>query len=213
VVRAWAAVAAVAVIACTGCNIRGMLSGEAGSDTTDAESPLEAHDGEADASVAQGDEADAGATTTDASNDTAPDAGAWPPSSADLPPRARHLVEAIAQNSPDLAADILLPREAYMAVRDAKDPAKAWEKSVLLPFRKAVAQQHKKLRHAERARFVSLELGPQLTEVPAKRKEWKEPLWRVRHSKLSFSIDGKVHRLDVAEMIGFRGSWYVSKLR
>jgi hypothetical protein len=150
---------------------------------------------------------------------TAPDAtvcddSAMPASSGeDLDSRMTHLLEAIAQNNPDLAADALFPRDAYVALKDVPDPQKVWEKRVSNPFRHSVERMHKRMKGIERARFVSFEIGRSIVQVSPKKKEFKKPLWRVKHSKLSFTIDGKPRQIDVAEMTAWRGAWYVTRLR
>ena len=142
------------------------------------------------------------------------DDSAMPASSGeDLTMRMRHLLEAITQNNPDLASDALFPRDGYVAVRDSADPQKAWEKKVSTPFRRSVERSHKRMKGIERARFVSFELGHSIVQITPKKKDFKKPLWRVKHSKLTFTIDGKQRHLDIAEMTAWRGAWYVTRLR
>jgi hypothetical protein len=131
----------------------------------------------------------------------------------DLQTRMRHLLEAISQNNPDLASDALFPREGYVASRDVADPQKAWEKKVSLAFRHSVERTHKKMKGSEHAKFVSFELGHSVVQLTPKKKDFKKPLWRVKHSKLTFTIDGKTRHLDIAEMTAWRGAWYVTRLR
>jgi hypothetical protein len=126
--------------------------------------------------------------------------------------RAKHLLEAIAQDNPDLAMDMLFPRDGYLAVKDVPDPGKAWEKQVKVFFGKTVKKLHKK-KGIERAQFVSFELGHAVVQSVPKKRDWKKPLWKVRHSKLTYTIDGKTQHLDIAEMTGWRGAWYVTRLR
>jgi hypothetical protein len=35
----------------------------------------------------------------------------------------------------------------------------------------------------------------------------------VKHSKLAFTIEGKIRHLEIAEMTAWRGAWYVTRLR
>jgi hypothetical protein len=151
--------------------------------------------------------------------ESTPDAGmiddrAMPAMSGeDLDNRMRHLLEALAQNNPDLGADALFPRDAYGASHDAKDALAEWEKRVHSPFRRSVERVHKKLRGIERAKFVSFEPGRAIMQVSTKKRSFTKPLWRVKHSKLTLSIDGKSHPIEIAEMIAWRGAWYITKLR
>lgn len=132
--------------------------------------------------------------------------------SEELTTRMRHLLEAISQNNPDLASDMAFPRDAFIATRDAADPQKAWEKKQAGAFRRAVERSHKRTKGIENAKYVGFELGHSLVQAPPKKHEWKRPLWKVKHSKLTFTIDGKVKHLEIAEMTAWRGAWYVTRL-
>lgn len=131
----------------------------------------------------------------------------------DLQTRMGHLLEAIAQNNADLAGDALFPREAYVSSKDTPDPQKAWEKKVSTVFHRSVERSHKRMTGIEHAKFVSFELGHSIVQITPKKKDFTKPLWRVKHSKLTFSIDGKMRHLDIAEMTAWRGAWYVTRLR
>ncbi|HWL87269.1 MAG TPA: hypothetical protein VNO21_15795 [Polyangiaceae bacterium] len=165
---------------------------------------------------------DAAITVADAGTD-AGDAG--PPDAAsadeeaptadptDLNLRGRHLLEAIAKGEPKLAADIVYPREAYLATRDHADPGKLWDKKFYPAFEKDIRTLRKRMKLTEQAQFVSFEIGPSVVQAPAKKHDLKRPIWRVRHSKLTFNLNGKTQRIEIADLTGWRGSWYVSKLR
>ncbi len=131
----------------------------------------------------------------------------------DLQARMRHLLEAIVQNNADLAGDAMFPRDGYIATKDVADPQKAWEKRVSNAFRRSVERTHKRMKGIEHAKFVSFELGHSIVQITPKKKDFKKPLWRVKHSKLTFTIDGKLRHLDIAEMTAWRGAWYVTRLR
>jgi hypothetical protein len=151
---------------------------------------------------------DAGALP-DASNDES-----MPPSQADeMTLRMKHLLEAVAHDNPDLGTDVLFPRDAYMAAKDSADPTKAWEKKVQTAFKRGVHSFHKRTKGAEKAQFVSFELGHSVTQITPKRRDWKRALWRVKHSRITFTIDGKTQGLEIGEMTSWRGNWYVTKLR
>ena len=98
-------------------------------------------------------------------------------SSEDLTTRAKHLLEAIAHDNPDLGADMLFPREAYIAARDVQDPGRMWDRKMLVQWNRRVHQLHKR-RGMERAQFVSLELGHAVVQSVPKRKDWKKPCGR-----------------------------------
>ncbi len=156
----------------------------------------------------------AGSVTAAAAPDAGPaDDGLPSSSSPDLPVRGRHLLEAIARDNAELAMDIVFPRDAFAAARDVPDPAKAWEKKLFSGFEKDVHLMSKRLKGADHAQEITFELGHSVTQITPKKKDWKKPLWRVKHSKLTFTLDGKTQRIEIAEMTSWRGAWYITNLR
>jgi hypothetical protein len=143
--------------------------------------------------------------------------GAVPPddaipatSSDELTTRAKHLLEAIAKDTPDLAVDIEFPREGWLATRDAADPGKEWDDHIDEHFRRSV---HALARHTDGAQFVSLELGHAVVQESPKRHGWKKPLWAVHGSRLTYVIDGHTRTIVIHEMVAWRGAWYVTHMR
>lgn len=146
--------------------------------------------------------------------DAAPADDAMPPTSSDeLTARARHLMEAIANDNPDLATDILFPRDGWAATRDADDPGKDWDKRVRAPFDRAIHKLSKRNKDVARAQFVSIALGRAMAQAAPKRRGWKTPLWSVRDSRLTFVVDGRTRTLSIRELTAWRGAWYVTRLR
>jgi hypothetical protein len=168
--------------------------------------------GEAAGTEAGGGPADAGVV---AAADAAPPADdAFPSSSGDeLSARAGHLLEAIARDDAQLAADILFPRDGWLATRDASDPGKDWEKRVAGPFRRAIRAMARRHADLDRARFVSIEMGQGVAQVMPRRHAWKKPLWTIRDCRLTFVVDGRTRTLSIREMTAWRGAWYVTRLR
>ncbi len=162
---------------------------------------------------------DAGAETSVVMSPGFADAGG--PSDEDLPPsnppefttRLQHLFEAISQNKPELAADILFPRDAFLAAKDVGDPARLWEQKVLLNFSHDVSQLHKKIHGSDRVEIQSFEIGHAVTQVVPKKHDFKKQLWRVKKSKVTYLLNGKHEELWIAEMTSWRGAWYVTNLR
>src|SRR5580658_1845000 len=154
----------------------------------------------------------------DAAEAGAPDSGlvkeALPPfPSDDLTSRGRHLLEAIAKDDPSLATDIVFPRDAYIEAKDVADPGKQWDDKVMGAFQKHVHALHRRTKGIEHAQFTSLELGQPISQVVPKRHDMNLTLWRVPHSRLSFTIDGKPMRAEMGELMSWRGAWYVLDLK
>jgi hypothetical protein len=136
-----------------------------------------------------------------------------PTSTEGMDLRARHLLEAIASDNAVLANDIVFPRDAWIATRDASDPGKDWDHRVATPFRKAI---HVLSRHNEalaRAQSVTLELGTAVSQDAPRPHAWKKALWTVHGSRITFVVDGQARSLPVRELTGWRGEWYVTRLR
>ncbi|MEO7108900.1 MAG: hypothetical protein ABI183_00565 [Polyangiaceae bacterium] len=131
----------------------------------------------------------------------------------DLSDRSKHLVEAIAHDDPTLAQDFVFPRDGYAASHDRSDASSIWDKKVLAVFAHDVHTLHKKMKNSAHATFLSFDLGHEVQQITPKPKDFDRPLWRVKHSKITVSVDGKTDRIDVAEMMGWRGAWYVTHLR
>jgi hypothetical protein len=131
----------------------------------------------------------------------------------DIVIRARHLLEAIANDNSLLASDILFPRDGWRITRDAMDPGKDWERRIATPFRSAIHALARRKEDLARAQFVSLELGAAIAQATPARRGWKKPLWTVRGSRLTFVVDGRTRTLPVRELTAWRGAWYVTRLR
>jgi hypothetical protein len=142
-----------------------------------------------------------------------PDDAILPPPSQDLSLRARHLLEAIAEDNDALASDILFPRDGWLMTRDATDPGKDWEAHVAMPFRRSVHALSRRHHDLDATQVVSLELGGAVVQATPRRHGWKKPMWTVSGSRLTFVIGGHTRTLSIREMAAWRGAWYVTRLR
>jgi len=133
--------------------------------------------------------------------------------SGELTTRARHLLEAIQKDDPELAGDLVFPRDAFLLVKDAPDPGKLWDLKVLAAFKTQIHALHRHTKGVERAVFTSFEVGQPVTEAMPRKHDLRRMLWRSKRSRLGFTIDGKPSHFDVVEMTSWRGAWYVTKLR
>ncbi len=158
---------------------------------------------------------DAGATVPSAIVDSGPppDETMPPETSEELTTRTRHLLEAIAKDDAQLAADIQFPRDGWLLTHDATDPGKDWEKHVAGPFRRAVHRLSRGRKDLDRAELVSIEVGRTMVQVTPKKHGWKKALWTVRESRMTFVVDGRTRTLPIREMTAWRGAWYVTRLR
>lgn len=129
-----------------------------------------------------------------------------------LAKRMIHIVEAMAQDNPELAKDLLVPRQAFGALYDSKDATGAWDHKVKPGFERAIKQSRKGVRNPSTLKFVSFELG-NVDSVSPKKKSWKYTIYRATKSVLTVSAGEKTRRIHISEMIGYRGAWYVVRMR
>ena len=157
---------------------------------------------------------DGAAARAAAASEAGPPDDEMPPTSSDeLTTRAKHLLEAIAADDAELAGDIRFPREGWLATRDAADAGKDWDKRMAGPFRKSIHILSRRHKDLDRAQFVSMELGHSITQVTTRKHGWKKALWTVHGSRITFVVDGRTRTLNIPEMTGWRGAWYVTRLR
>jgi hypothetical protein len=171
---------------------------------------------QADAMV--GDAAAVGLTPTatvapSSSSNGSPLDDALPDDSAEIAVRARHLLEAIANDDAALASDILFPRDGWRATRASTDPGKDWDRQVSTPFRRAIHALARRRSEISRAQFVSLDLGSAVVRATPSAHGWTKPLCTIHGSRLTFLVNGRTHVLPVREMTAWRGAWYVTLLR
>jgi hypothetical protein len=135
------------------------------------------------------------------------------PSSDELTTRTKHLLEAIAKDDPDLATDMVFPRDAYITVKDAADPGKQWDNKVMGAFKSKVHALHKQVKGSDRAQFTAFEIGQPVSQTVPKKHDMLRSLWRVKKSRVVFTVEGKATHVEIAEMLSWRGAWYVLRLR
>jgi hypothetical protein len=172
-----------------------------------------AHDATGDREGDAGTDGEAAFAVTAVDAAPPPDESIPQTSSEELTVRAKHLLEAIAHDDPGLATDVVFPRDGWVATRDALDPGKEWEKRVAGPFRRAIHALSRRHADFDRAQFVSLEMGRSMEQARMKRRSWKKPLWTVHESRITFVVDGHTRTLPIRELTGWRGAWYLTRLR
>ena len=52
-----------------------------------------------------------------------------------------------------------------------------------------------------------------MEQTRIKHRSWKKALWTVHESRITFMIDGRTRTLPVRELTGWRGAWYLTRLR
>lgn len=205
--------AAAAVVACSIAACKHSSSGAAPGDRAIADGASGDAGGDARAGAASGSAGSPGSTGSPGLAGAPPDDVIPPTSSDELTARARHLLEALGKDDPDLAADIEFPRDAWLGTRDAEDLGKDWDKHVDSPFRRSVHATSRRHESIARAQFVGIELGHAVVQTTPRRHGWKKALWSVHGSHLTYVVDGHTRTLPIREMTAWRGAWYVTRLR
>lgn len=126
--------------------------------------------------------------------------------------RGMNLLEAVRTGNGDLALDLALPKEAFLLGRDLPDPLRQWEKQIHEPYLRSVERLGKRHPEIGEAKFVALEPGKSIVQVPAKRKGWKQPVWKSKNCTLVVMKGSRTMKVPVGDMINWKGVWYFEKL-
>ena len=126
--------------------------------------------------------------------------------------RGMNLLEAVRTGNGDLALDLALPKEAFLLGRDVPDPLRQWEKQVHEPYLRSVERLGKRHPEIGEAKFVALEPGKSITQVPPKHKGWKRAVWKSKNCTLVVMKGSRTMKIPVGDMINWKGVWYFEKL-
>jgi len=142
------------------------------------------------------------------------DGGGAPAPVDELQARAKKLFEAIQKDEPDIAMGLFFPREAFLVLKDVKDPSAYWDKLVK-EYKAHIHSYHRKLgKKASEAEFEALELNTKTQVYVAPKKEFNKAGYnKVGKSKLKYKLKGKTRSFDIATMIDNEAKWYVTHLK
>ena len=126
--------------------------------------------------------------------------------------RGINLLEAVRTRNGELALDLALPREAFLLGRDVPDPLRQWEKHIHEPYLRAIERLGRRYPDLGEAKFVALEPGKSIVQVAAKRKGWKQPVWKAKHCTLVVMKGSRTVKVPVGDMLNWKGVWYFEKL-
>lgn len=145
------------------------------------------------------------------------DAGPRPAASApavdesELFARLAHLVGALRDRDATLATDMVLPRAAADDVLRSNAPRRSWDDKIMPHYRRDIERVGKKLDLHPGASVTRFVLGS--TERVSSEKGSVVPgVWIAHRSRISILDDGRAHEVVIAEMVAWRGHWYVLKL-
>jgi hypothetical protein len=137
-------------------------------------------------------------------------APARPPAS-EVEAKVRKLFEAIVADDPRLAADSFFPREAFLLVKDMRDPGRYYDR-LRRRFDSDIHALHGSLPGIEQARYERFELAQRGGFVAPQQEGNRLPYWAARHSLLYFRLGKTVQHLEVRVLITWDDRWYVIHL-
>ncbi len=129
--------------------------------------------------------------------------------------RLELLVDAIAEDDPELAAPAFFPRIAYAQVKAIKKPEQDWQRRLVRAYERSIHRYHGALgQSAKGLRFVGLEIDPSRVKLMAPHSEGNRlPYYRALHARLLVEkADGSRTHFDITSLISWRGEWYVVHL-
>jgi hypothetical protein len=136
-----------------------------------------------------------------------------PPLTSDsLNDAGKRLFEAIKADDPKIAADFFFPRDAFLPLKDIKNPGKYWDQLFRAYEHDIHDLNHKRGKEMANATFESFELGSAPTWVPPGDEANKIGYFRTFNSKLHYKADGKPSTLDVKVIISWDEHWYITHL-
>jgi hypothetical protein len=125
--------------------------------------------------------------------------------------RAKQLFEAIVRDQPALAEGVFFPRDAFLLVKDIRDPGRYFDQ-LHARFVADIHALHQRLPGLDRARFERFELARRGGFVTVHEEGNRLPYWASRHSFLHYVSDGQPQRFEIRVLITWDDQWYVIHL-
>jgi hypothetical protein len=125
--------------------------------------------------------------------------------------KIRAVFDAIVHDDPALAAQSFFPRDAFLLVKDIKDPG-AYYDSLRRRFDSDIHALHASVPGIERAQYDRFELAQRGGYVPPHGEGNRLPYWASRHSVLYYRLDGQARHVEVRVLITWDDRWYVIHL-
>jgi hypothetical protein len=133
------------------------------------------------------------------------------PPASEVADKIRAVFEAILRDDPALAAHSFFPRDAFLLVKDIKDPG-AYYDQLRRRFDSDIHALHASVPGIERAKFDRFELVQRGGYVPPHAEGNRLPYWASRHSLLHYRLDGQARHFEVRVLITWDDRWYVIHL-
>lgn len=115
------------------------------------------------------------------------------------------------QDDPALAEGVFFPRDAFLLVKDIRDPGRYFDQ-LHARFATDIHALHKRLPGLAQARFERFELARRGGFVKVHEEGNRLPYWASRHSFLHYESAGQKHSFEVRVLITWDDQWYVIHL-
>jgi hypothetical protein len=133
------------------------------------------------------------------------------PPASEVEGKIQRVFDAIVHDDPALAAASFFPRDAFLLVKDMRDPGKYYDQ-LRRRFDSDIHALHASVPGIARARFDRFELAQRGGFVPPHGEANLLPYWASRHSVLHYRLDGKPRTLEVRVLITWDDHWFVIHL-
>jgi hypothetical protein len=138
------------------------------------------------------------------------------PAAGEMDEKARRLFAAIVADDPAQVASLFLPREAFLLVKDMKDPGRYYDR-LFKHYEADIHALHHELfavggPRKQNVEFVRFELSKRDAWMRIGEEGNRLPYWAARHSFIHYKLDGKAKRLEVRVLISWDDRWYITHL-
>lgn len=140
-----------------------------------------------------------------------PDNKVAPTEGPELQERARGLLDAIAKDDPSRGEAFWFPKEAFLPLKDIKDPGKYWEQ-LHRTFAKDIHALHQKRKNWDGAELLGFDGWSKPKWVPPGDEANKIGYYRAFQGKLRYKAGGETGEIEVRVMITWQGRWYITHL-
>ena len=123
--------------------------------------------------------------------------------------RARMVFDAVVKDDPALAESAFFPRDAFLLVKDIRDPGRYYDQ-LHARFVADIHALHRKL--PSDVRFERFELARRGAFMRVREEGNRLPYWASRHSVLHYSSRGNACSFEVRVLITWDDQWYVIHL-
>jgi hypothetical protein len=133
------------------------------------------------------------------------------PAPGDIEVRASALFAAIVSGDPAGAADLFLPREAFVRIKAASDPNAIYDR-LLRAYHADIRALHAATPDLPRAEYLRVEFSRRRGFVAPGQEANRIAYWAQRHNALVYRVGTEERRIELRVLIAWEGRWYLTHL-